>query len=56
MKYGNKFIQDFSTINLSKEKKFYEKYKDLSNLPIALANLPWTYNCILLEKIKEDNM
>ena len=69
-KYGNKFIQDFSvslklefpdatgfsTRNLSRMKKFYEKYKDLSNLPPVVAKLPWTHNCILLEKIKDDEI
>lgn len=69
-KYGNKFIQDFSislklefpnatgfsTRNLSRMKKFYEKYKGLSILPPAVAKLPWTHNCILLEKIKDDNV
>lgn len=70
VKYGNKFIQDFSnslklefpdstgfsTRNLSRMKKFYEKYKNLSILPPAVAKLPWTHNCILLEKIKDDNI
>ena len=37
-------------------KKFYEEYKDLSNLPPAVANLPWTHNCILLEKVKDENI
>lgn len=69
-KYGNKFIQDFSKSlklefpdvtgfsprNLSRMKKFYEKYKDLSILPPAVAKLPWTHNCILLEKVKDDNV
>ncbi|MBR2240585.1 MAG: hypothetical protein IJ890_04305 [Clostridia bacterium] len=27
------------------------KYKDLSILPPAVAKLPWTHNCILLDKI-----
>lgn len=69
-KYGNRFIQDFSTSlklefpdttgfstrNLSRMKKFYEEYKDLSNLPIALAKLPWSHNNLLLDKIKELNV
>lgn len=69
-KYGNNFIKDFSialklefpdstgfsTRNLSRMKKFYEEYKDLSNLPPAVAKLPWTHNCILLEKVKDDNI
>lgn len=66
-KYGNRFIQDFSTSlklefpdstgystrNLSRMKKFYEEYKDLSNLPMALAKLPWSHNNLLLDKVKE---
>jgi len=69
-KYGNKFIQEFSvslklefpdatgfsTRNLSRMKKFYEKYRDLSNLPPVVAKLPWTHNCILLEKLKNDEI
>lgn len=69
-KYGNKFLEDFSTSlklefpdstgfstrNLSRMKKFYEKYKNLSILPPTVAKLPWTHNCILLEKVKNDNI
>ena len=69
-KYGNKFIEDFSVAlklefpdstgfssrNLSRMKKSYEKYTDLSILPPAVAKLPWTHNCILLEKIKNDEI
>ena len=69
-KYGNNFIKNFSTFlrlefpnttgfserNLARMKKFYEEYKDLSNLPPAVANLPWTHNCILLEKVKDENI
>ena len=70
VKYGNKFIEDFSialklefpdttgfsTRNLSRMKKFYEEYKDLSNLPMALAKLPWSHNNLLLDKVKELNV
>ena len=69
-KYGNKFIKDFSialklefpsvtgfsTRNLSRMKKFYEAYKDLSILPTALAKLPWSHNNLLLDKINELNV
>ncbi len=24
---------------------------DLSNLPTALANLPWSFNCLLIDKV-----
>ena len=64
--YGNKFIKNFSTSlriefpntdgfserNLSRMKKFYEEYKDLSILPTALAKLPWSHNMLLLDKVK----
>ena len=36
-------------------RKFYETYKDLSNLPTALAKLPWTHNSILVERISDEN-
>jgi len=36
-------------------KKFYEEYRDLSNLPPAVANLPWTHNYLLIEKIKDSD-
>ena len=66
-KYGNRFIEDFSvalklefpdttgfsTRNLSRMKKFYEEYRDLSILPMALAKLPWSHNNLLLDKIKD---
>ena len=43
----------FSPRNLSRMKKFYETYKDLSNFPTALAKLPWTHNSILVERISD---
>lgn len=66
-KYGNNFIlilskslklefpnsNGFSERNLWRMKAFYEEYKDLIILPPAVAELPWTHNYILLEKIKE---
>ena len=66
-KYGNKFIKEFSVSlkvdfpdaagfserNLSRMKKFYEEYRGLSILPPPVAKLPWTHNCILLDKIND---
>ena len=26
---------------------------DLSNLPTALANLPWSFNCLLIDKVEK---
>ena len=45
----------FSERNLWRMKAFYEKYKDFIILPPAVAELPWTHNYILLEKIKDNN-
>ena len=68
-KYGKSFVEilskslklefpnltGFSDRNLWRMKAFYEKYKDFSILPPAVAELPWTHNYILLEKVKDDN-
>lgn len=66
-KYGNNFINElshhlklefpnadgYSPRNLARMRKFYVTYGDMANLPPAVANLPWTHNFILIEKIKE---
>lgn len=66
-KYGNGFIDvlskslkiefpsatGYSTRNLARMKKFYTEYKDLSILPMPLAKLPWSFNSLLIDKIKE---
>lgn len=66
-KYGNKFINDLSielklefpnmkglsARNLSRMRVFYKEYQDISNLPVPLANLPWTHNYTLIEKVKD---
>ena len=36
-------------------RKIYETYGDLSNLPTALAKLPWSFNCLLIDKVTEIN-
>ncbi|MBR1677344.1 MAG: DUF1016 family protein [Clostridia bacterium] len=68
-KYGNNFINElskqlkiefpdadgYSPRNLARMRKFYVTYGDLSNLPPAVANLTWTHNCILTDKVKELN-
>ncbi len=36
-------------------RKFYETYKDLSNLPTALAKLPWSFNNLLIDRIDDVN-
>lgn len=65
--YGSNFINSLSVAlktefpeasgysprNLARMKKFYEEYRELSNLPTALANLPWSFNILLIDKVKE---
>ncbi len=36
-------------------RKFYETYKDLSNLPTAVAKLPWSFNNLLIDRIDDVN-
>lgn len=66
-KYGNSFVNELSIElklefpdmkglsprNLSRMRVFYNEYKDLGNLPMALANLPWSHNYTLIEKVKD---
>lgn len=66
-KYGSYFInhlsmeikidfpnmKGFSPRNLARMRIFYVEYKDIQNLPPAVAKLPWTHNCILIDKIKD---
>ena len=66
-KYGSNFINTLSTSlkidfpnatgfsprNLARMRKFYETYRDLSNLPMPLAKLPWSFNCLLIDKIED---
>ena len=66
-KYGSNFINTlsaslkidfpnaigFSPRNLARMRKFYDTYRDLSNLPMPLAKLPWSFNCLLLDKIED---
>ncbi len=61
-KYGNNFVNElsielklefpdmkgFSSRNLRRMRIFYNEYKNISNWPMPLANLPWTHNYILL--------
>ena len=48
-------MKGLSTRNLARMRKFYKEYKDISNLPVVLANLPWTHNYILIGKEKNKN-
>lgn len=66
-KYGKKFITQvasslklefpnvtgFSERNLWKMKAFYQQYCNFEKLPPVVAELPWTHNYVLIEKIKD---
>ncbi|MEG1705277.1 MAG: DUF1016 N-terminal domain-containing protein [Clostridia bacterium] len=66
---GNKFIEEFakelkidfpnikgfSERNLKRMKKFYTEYKEYEIVPTALAQLPWSHNIMLIDKIKDKN-
>ena len=43
----------FSPRNLARMRKFYETYRDLSILPTALAKLPWSFNCLLIDRVND---
>ena len=43
LKIGFPDAEGFSPRNIARMKKFYETYKDLSNLPPAVAKLSWTH-------------
>lgn len=66
-KYGSNFINElsrqlkieypgadgYSPRNLSRMKKFYTVYKDSPILPTSLAKLPWSFNCLLIDKVND---
>lgn len=65
-KYGNSFVNQlsielklefpnmkgFSSRNLRRMRIFYNEYKNVQNWPMALANLSWSHNYTLIEKVK----
>lgn len=46
-------IKGFSERNLKRMKKFYLEYKDYTIVPMALAQLPWSHNMVLIDKVKD---
>ena len=67
-KYGNSFIKNvsieinlaylgikgFSERNLKRMKRFYNEYKvNGEKVPQFVAQLPWSHNIVLFEKIKD---
>ena len=68
--WGNKFLdklafelkitypsqKGFSIRNLKYMKTFYSEYKDDSEFVQLVAQLPWTHNIVLIEKIKNKSI
>lgn len=68
--YGNNFVNElsielkleFSNMkglsprNLRRMRIFYNEYKDIQNWPTPLANLPWSHNYTLIEKVKDKDI
>ena len=46
-------MKGLSPRNLRRMRIFYNEYKDIQNWPMLLANLPWSHNYTLIEKIKD---
>ena len=46
-------IKGFSERNLKRMKKFYLEYKENEIVPTPLAQLPWSHNMMLIDKIKD---
>ncbi len=50
-------MKGFSTRNIKRMLQFYKEYRtDFSKVPLAVAQIPWTHNIILIEKIKDKNL
>ena len=46
-------MKGFSARNLKYMRKFAEEYKDLEFVQQVIAQIPWTHNLIIIEKIKD---
>lgn len=46
-------MKGLSPRNLRRMRIFYNEYKDIQNWPTTLANLPWSHNYTLIEKVKD---
>ena len=50
-------IKSFSTRNMKRMVRFYKEYSDVSEkVPLLVAQIPWTHNIILIEKIKDKEL
>lgn len=50
-------MKGFSTRNIKRMLRFYKEYhEEFSKVPLTVAQIPWTHNTILIEKIKDKNL
>ena len=50
-------MSGFSTRNLKRMVRFFKEYKDdFEKVPLTVAQIPWTHNIILIEKIKDKEL
>lgn len=49
-------LKGFSLRNLKYMKKFAEEYKDVEFVQQVVAQIPWSHNVILMDKIKDGNI
>ncbi|MCX6073620.1 MAG: PDDEXK nuclease domain-containing protein [Campylobacterales bacterium] len=50
-------MSGFSTRNLKRMVRFFKEYKDdFEKVPLTVAQIPWTHNIILIEKIKDKKL
>jgi len=50
-------MKSFSTRNMKRMLRFYKEYGDESSkVPLLVAQIPWTHNIILIEKIKDKEL
>ena len=50
-------MKSFSTRNMKRMLRFYKEYSDeFSKVPLLVAQIPWTHNIILIEKIKDKKL
>jgi predicted nuclease of restriction endonuclease-like (RecB) superfamily len=50
-------MKGFSSRNIKRMLRFYKEYStDFSKVPLTVAQIPWTHNIILIEKIKDKKL
>ena len=50
------YIKGFSVRNLKNMKRFYEEYKNNEIMQTVSAQIPWSHNTLIIEKIKDNQI